>query len=109
MICISTFKGWLWIFAFLPFGLAIFAVVKTKEYLEAKDEQSNGQSEPKVSRYGKMVLAFVVTVLVCYIVYGLFGMVFAGDGFGDMWGKLVADFWINVFMDLLKYILSFIL
>ena len=94
---VTTIKGWQWLFAFLPFGVGIGLVLATKNYLEAKDEQSNGQSEPKASRYFKLILAFIVGVIAVYIVYGVFGMAFANKGFGEMWDELVTDFWKRVF------------
>ena len=93
----GVIKGWQWVFAFMPFALALFVTNKVREHFEAKDEQSNGQSEPKVSRYAKMALAFVGSVVICYILYGLFGMVFAKQTFGAMWQKLVVDFWVAIF------------
>lgn len=94
---VTTVKGWQWLFAFLPFAVGIGLVVATHNYLETKDEQSNGQSEPKAQRYFKLVLAFIVGIIAVYIVYGVFGMVFAKTTFGGMWDQLVTDFWVRVF------------
>jgi len=92
----GVFSDWMWLFAFMPFLFAVFITWKVREYFEAKDEQS-GQQEPRISRYAKMIAAFIGGVLICYILYGLFGKVFAGQEFGDMWEDLVVDFWTGVF------------
>lgn len=90
---IKTIQNWRWIFALLPFGLGFFIAFQIKGYLEQKDEQSNGQTEPKVSRYGKIFAGFIAGIVVCFILYGIFGSVFAGKEFMQMWDYLVMDFW----------------
>ncbi|WP_172198988.1 hypothetical protein [Campylobacter sp. RM16188] len=90
---IKTIQNWRWIFALLPFGLGFFMAFRIKGYLEQKDEQSNGQTEPKASRYGKIFASFIAGIVVCFILYGIFGSVFAGKEFMQMWDYLVMDFW----------------
>lgn len=92
-VIISGITAWTWIFAFIPFGFAIFIAFKFNEYLNQKDEQSGGQSEPKVSRYGKVILVGAAAIVIAYILLGLFGKVFAGMEFSDTWRIFVTDFW----------------
>lgn len=95
---VTTIKGWLWVSAFMPFAVGTGLVVLTKNYLEQKDEQSNGQTEPKFQRYAKLIGAFVGGVIIMFIVYGLWGMVFMGESsFTATWNKLVTPFWEQIF------------
>lgn len=94
---VKAVEGWRWLLGIVPLGVAGFLAFKMKEYLEQKDEQSGGQSEPKFSRYGKIIAAFIGGIVITYIVFGVLGTVFANKGFGDMWELLVVDFWKQIF------------
>lgn len=89
----GVIQKWRWVLAILPFALAIFVAYKTKEYFEAKDEQTGSQQEPKASRYAKIVGSGVVAIVVVFLLYGVFGKVFAGKEFGTTWTTLVTSFW----------------
>lgn len=94
---IAAMKSWLWLLGLLPLGVAGFITLKVKDYLEQKDEQGGGQSEPKWSRQLKLVITFIASVIICYVVLGIFAKVFAGVGFGQTWDKFVVGFWSQLF------------
>lgn len=97
----SSVKGgiqaWDWVIAFLPVAFGVFVAFKVNEYLNQKDEQSQGQTEPKASRYFKVLSGFIVGIMIIYICLGMFGLVFAGKSFADSWQTFVVDFWSTVF------------
>jgi len=99
----TAISGWMWVMAFAPFVGALFIAYKVKEYYEAKDEQAGGQTEPKVSRYMKIVGGFIGGVLIFYILYGVWGMVFANSNFSDMWNVMVVDFWGKLIKDSMDF------
>lgn len=92
----NAIHNWKWIFALLPFGVGIFVAMQVKNHLEMQDERSNGQNEPKISRWGKIVGAFIGGVIIMFILYGILGKVFADMSFADMWKTMVTDFWYDV-------------
>lgn len=94
---IAAMKSWLWLLGLLPLGVAGFITLKVKDYLEQKDEQGGGQSEPKWSRQLKLVITFIASVIICYVVLGIFAKVFAGVDFGATWDKFVVGFWSQLF------------
>lgn len=89
----GAIRSWNWIIGMIPLLLSAYATWKLKEYLETKDEQAGGQTEPKFSRYLKLIVAFVGMIVIVYILLGLFGAVFAKKTFGEMWENLVVPFW----------------
>lgn len=95
-VVVKTVQNWRWLFALLPFAVGILISLRIKNYLDQKDEQSGGQSEPKVTRYGKMVLGLIGGIVIMFILYGVFGSVFAGQDFMHMWDYFVMDFWKEV-------------
>ena len=95
---VNAIKGWKWVFGILPFAIAIGIAYKVKDYLEQKDEQAGGQTEPKASRYAKIVAAFIAGIIIMFILYGIFGLVFAGQTeFSAGWRIFVTDFWKLIF------------
>jgi|GEM_PF-2218299 hypothetical protein len=91
-------KGWKWVFGILPFAVAWFIAYKVKDYLEQKDEQAGGQTEPKPARYAKIIAGFIAGIIIMFILYGIFGLVFAGQTeFAKGWEIFVTDFWKLIF------------
>ena len=93
---VGAIRSWIWLVGFVPFGVATWVTWKLKEHLEQKDEQAGGQTEPKASRYIKLIGAFIVGVIVTYILLGVFGKVFAGVGYEESWNFFVKDFWEQI-------------
>lgn len=94
---IAAMKSWLWLLGLLPLGVAGFITLKVKDHLEQKDEQGGGQSEPKWSRQLKLVITFIASVIICYVLLGIFAKVFAGVGFEQLLQKIDAiEFYSNV-------------
>lgn len=96
---VGAIQSWVWLAGFIPFGVATWVTWKLKEHLEQKDEQAGGQTEPKASRYIKLIGAFIIGVIVTYILLGVFGMVFAGKGYAETWKFFVTDFWGKILTD----------
>ena len=96
-VAVSGIKSWIWVIGFIPFAFGIYSAFKMNEYLNQKDESSGGQNEPKVSRYGKVLGAGLVGVMIVYLLLGLFGLVFAGKTFAQSWQALVINFWGQIF------------
>lgn len=86
---VKAFQNWKWLFAFLPLGLAAAAGFGMNNYIEKKEEQNGGQSEPKATKYFKIVFAAIIAIVVAFILYGTFGSVFGGMGFWETWDTLV--------------------
>ena len=94
---IAAMKRWMWLVGFLPLGVAGIITLKVKDYLEQKDEQGGGQSEPKWSRQLKLIITFIASVIICYVVLGIFAKVFGGADFGQLLQKIDAiEFYNNV-------------
>ena len=82
----------------MPFAVAWFIAYKVKDYLEQKDEQAGGQTEPKPAGYAKIVAGFIAGIIIMFILYGIFGLVFAGQTeFAKGWEIFVTDFWKLIF------------
>ena len=96
-VVVSGISAWKWVVAFLPFAFGTYSAFKVNEYLNQKDESSGGQQEPKVSRYAKVLSAFIVAVIIVYLVLGTLGLVFAGQSFADTWDTFVIKFWEQIF------------
>ena len=94
---VNAIKSWKWLISLLPLGIAGFVTLKVKDHLEQKDEQGGGQTEPKWSRYLKLVATFVAMVIIVYVVLGVFAKVFANVDFGTAWQTFVVDFWSKIF------------
>ena len=93
---VGAIKSWIWLAGFIPFGIATWVTWKLKEHLEQKDEQAGGQTEPKASRYIKLIGAFIIGVIVTYILLGVFAKVFAGKNYEESWNFFVRDFWQQI-------------
>ena len=87
----GVIKSWLWVASLFPLGIGGFLVSKVKEYQERQEEQ--GQYEPKVAKYTKLIGAFIGGILITFLLYGILGTVFFNKGFGEMWQILVVDFY----------------
>ena len=87
----GAIKGWMWVTALLPLGVSLFLFTKVKDWQERQEEQ--GQYQPKVAKYFSLILAAIGGIVIMYIVYGLFGMVFAGKDFSASWSSFVMDFY----------------
>lgn len=96
-VVVSGISAWKWIVAFAPFAFGTYCSFKVNEYLNQKDESSQGQQEPKVSRYAKVLSAFIVACIIVYLVMGTLGLVFAGQSFADTWDTFVIKFWEQIF------------
>ncbi len=96
-VAVSGIQSWIWVIGFIPFAFGIYSAFKMNEYLNQKDESGSGNTEPKVSRYGKVLGAGLAGVMIVYILLGLFGLVFAGKDFGETWDALVVNFWTQIF------------
>ncbi|MBZ8002388.1 hypothetical protein [Campylobacter canadensis] len=86
---VKAFQNWKWIFAFIPLGVAGGAAFTMNHYIEKKEEQNGGQSEPKASKYFKIVISSIIAIVVCFIIYGTFGSTFGGMGYWQTWDTLV--------------------
>ena len=93
---VGAIKSWIWLAGFIPFGIATWVTWRLKEHLEQKDEQAGGQTEPKASRYIKLIGAFIIGVIVTYILLGVFAKLFAGKEYEDSWNFFVRDFWKQI-------------
>lgn len=91
----TAIKSWSWIFAILPFVIAIGLALLVKMRLDEKEE--NGQTMPKMQRYTQIVGGMIVGVVISYVLYGLIGKIFLGKTFSESWQTLVTDFWSNIF------------
>ena len=89
---VGAIRSWVWLVGFVPFGIATWVTWKLKEHLEQKDEQAGGQTEPKASRYIKLIGAFIIGVIVTYILLGVFGKIFADQDYAVSWKFFVEDF-----------------
>ena len=93
---VGAIRSWVWLVGFVPFGIATWVTWKLKEHLEQKDEQAGGQTEPKASRYIKLIGAFIIGVIVTYILLGVFGKIFADQDYAVSWKFFVEDFWKQI-------------
>lgn len=96
-VAISGMQSWKWVVGFIPLGFGLFSAFKVNEYLNQKDESGGGQTEPKATRYAKVLGAGIVGILVIYILLGLLGAVFADKTFTETWKTFVVDFWSQLF------------
>ena len=96
-VAVEGIKAWTWIVGFIPLGFGIFSAFKMNEYLNQKDESGGGQTEPKATRYAKVLGAGIVGVLIIYMLLGLFGMVFANKSFSETWDTFVIQLWSKIF------------
>ena len=96
-VAISGMQSWKWLVGFIPVGLGTFCAFKLNEYLNQKDENNNGQTEPKATRYLKVFAAGIIGTLISYMLLGLFGLVFAGKSFSETWEAFVTSFWSQLF------------
>lgn len=96
-VAIEGIKTWVWIVGFIPLGFGAFVAFKVNEYLNQKDDNGGGQTEPKATRYIKVLGAGLTGVLIIYIVLGLFGLVFANKSFSETWDRFVIQLWEQIF------------
>lgn len=83
----ATVGKWKWILGIAPIGMALIFVVKMKSWLD-KDE-GNTQERPKANRIGLLVSAGFSGIFFVFLLYGLFGITFLGQGFGKTWTDFV--------------------
>lgn len=95
-VAVSGIQSWKWLVGFIPVAFGLFTAFKMNEYLNQKDE-GQGQNEPKPSRYAKVLGAFLIGVLIIYMLLGVFGAVFADKSFSETWQSFVVDLWSQVF------------
>lgn len=96
-VAVSGMQSWKWLIGFIPIGFGLFSAFKVNEYLNQKDESGGGQTEPKATRYAKVLGAGIIGVLIIYMLMGLAGMVFADKSFSETWQAFVVDFWSQLF------------
>lgn len=96
-VAVSGMQSWKWLIGFIPIGFGLFSAFKVNEYLNQKDESGGGQTEPKATRYAKVLGAGIIGVLIIYMLMGLAGMVFADKSFSETWQAFVIDFWSQLF------------
>jgi len=93
---VSLIQSFMWFFAIFPMIMAIYAVSRARQAVEKEANQGMmgmQQSATKLDKAMKEVTYLVVTILCLYVIYGTFGLVFAGASFSYTWEKLVVEFW----------------
>jgi len=96
---IKVFKAFFWLLAILPAVVVAYAEVKAREKLRFDFEQRNkgramgGKAGLDLDSSFLMVVYAVGSLFSVYIMYGMFGHIFADLSFEHTWDKLVSDVW----------------
>jgi len=85
----STMQAYRWIAALVPLGAGVLAVSHRLKKL--KEEEEEGRHHPSLSKYGSLFLFFLIGVGAMFLIYGVFGFIFAGQNFTDTWNSLVVN------------------
>jgi len=99
-----TFGGsFLWVFAFLPFAVFMYAInagyQKVQKTLEQESASRTGGRVAgiDIENIGVIIAYGVGSLLSVYMIYGTFVTVFAGGTFTDGWSYLVTTVWVDLF------------
>jgi len=83
------FQAWIWVLSFVPIGISWFYVTLVMDWL--KDEERQGNKQPRPARLSMIVGAIILGVFTAFVAFGIIGVVFFGQSMGDMWKILVLD------------------
>lgn len=92
-------NSFIWVLGIMPVVLALFAAYRAKKDLMTEQSNGNAGTDTKGGMVDTKIIKvyityIVVTVISLYIIYGVFGYVYAGaEAFGTTWEKLVWDLW----------------
>ncbi|MBD3823000.1 MAG: hypothetical protein IE916_00630 [Epsilonproteobacteria bacterium] len=87
----AIIRAVIWVGAFIPIGLPLWAMSKVKDWLANKEEQ--GQYEPKIMKMSKIAAAGFAGLAFSYLILGFFGGVLVGLSFSESWSMFVTDHW----------------
>jgi len=87
-----------WIFSIAPVAAMVISISKNVSAIKEENQMMAQDNSLKGEDVGKIVFDTILVVSGFYILYGVFGLVYAGaNSFAEVWGILVESFWGDLF------------